>query len=956
MTGPSDLVETQPLDHVDVEARHVRERVRGALFGEGKPIAIGRFEIVSVVGRGGMGVVYAARDPRLDRLIALKLVHLEPRGPGSSSSSTARLLQEARALAKLSHPNVVPVHEVMEHDGHLAFAMELVDGGDLQAWRSTRPGWREQIRVLIEAGRGLAAAHAAGLVHRDFKPQNVLVGTDGRARVTDFGLARGIEGEQAPATEDDSGDVVPADRRLTRSGALLGTPPYMSPERWKGEPADARSDQFAFGVTAYEVLFAQRPFVGASIPALTEAILSGRPRPFPPRTAVPRRIRRAILRAMAVDPADRFAGMTPLLDELQRAASPRRRSALLVALGAIGAGSAVWLATASSPCGDSAAALADVWSPARAEAMRRTYEESGDARAIEAWAHIGPVLDAHGAQWIAEHSDACEAALVEERETERDMDLRMTCLAGQRRALDALLGQLEALDADATDNSVAAVAQLDDPSRCGDAEALRASPIEPPPPQDAERVGVLQDRLAPLQAMTGLGRGADAADAITGLLADAESVGYTPLLAEAYATLGEIRSAEDAFDEQITANRRAFELALDAKDDRLAVVSALSLATLFMEERRDDAEAKPWIEQAEAIVRRHRLDGETRCRTELRRCAFHRKRKEIDALRLASQRVEERCTLEEVGPVVHIMSLTARGGAAMGTGDPAAAEELTHAAAVLAKDTFGPHHPDYAAALHGWGAALFNRGSFEDAQEVLREARGLYVEIYGPSHSRVAALDAARAGVELVTGHHEEALKLLEGAREILRTHDDQSTLEEVLIKLLELHYRTGHVDETRKLGAELIETITAARGGRDPALITVLITLTNLEARDSRWDAAAALVERAERAIVEAVGADHYYMGVALQLRAQIEAGRGDLVRGLEAIDRAIALSIAAQRPPGEMGSMRMVRASLLSDLGRTREARAEAELARAQFAAAGPVFAAMESNAAELVAELSG
>jgi serine/threonine protein kinase len=272
-----------------------------------------------------MGAVYLGHDPDLDRSVAIKRLHAPCAG---------RLLQEARGLARVSHPNVVGVHAVeCEHD-RVFVAMEYVEGRTLSQWsRRTRRSWQEILRVLVFAGRGLAAVHAAGLVHRDFKPDNVLVGADGRVRLGDFGLV-GEFGASETWSSDPDGDRAPSghDLMITASGSLGGTPAYMAPERLRGEAAGPASDQYAFAVTAYEALYGQRPFSGDRVEALHWNATQGRIDPLPSRRGVPLAVHRVLMRALESDPRARFADMDACLECLRtRARAPRRRSRVGIA-------------------------------------------------------------------------------------------------------------------------------------------------------------------------------------------------------------------------------------------------------------------------------------------------------------------------------------------------------------------------------------------------------------------------------------------------------------------------------------------------------------------------------------------------------------------------------------------------------------------------------------------------
>jgi len=259
---------------------------------------LGRYTVRDRIGRGGIGEVYAAHDPELDRIVALKM--LRPGLAGESPEARARFQREAQAMARLSHPNVVAVYDVGAVGERVYVAMELVEGPTLEAWLLERPrGWREVVEVFLQAGRGLEAAHAAGLVHRDFKPSNVIVGD--RVRVADFGLAR------VAADAEPTGPMAPTalEGVVTETGAALGTPAYMAPEQRAGGPPSAQSDQYSFAVALYEALYGSRPAAGE-----------------PPRKGfhrLPPRVRRILHRALSSHPAERYPSMSDLLRDLSRA-------------------------------------------------------------------------------------------------------------------------------------------------------------------------------------------------------------------------------------------------------------------------------------------------------------------------------------------------------------------------------------------------------------------------------------------------------------------------------------------------------------------------------------------------------------------------------------------------------------------------------------------------------------
>jgi tRNA A-37 threonylcarbamoyl transferase component Bud32 len=306
----------------------VSEVARAFLGAEGGEsdgeLRVGRYVVRTVLGAGAMGIVYAGHDPELDRPVALKVL-LGGEGDEADAAAT-RLQREAQAMARLSHPNVVTVYDVGAAAGRVFIAMELVEGRTLGAWlREKEHAWREILDVFVAAGHGLAAAHASNVVHRDFKPDNVLVGRDGRVRVTDFGLARS-RAQRRPARGAKTAATI-LDVELTRSGVFAGTPAYMAPEQFDVGSVDARSDQFAFAASLFEALYGVRPFDGATFAELADNVRTGRVRKDLPDRRIPARLRSAILRGLEPDPARRWPAMRDLLAELERArASGRPRT------------------------------------------------------------------------------------------------------------------------------------------------------------------------------------------------------------------------------------------------------------------------------------------------------------------------------------------------------------------------------------------------------------------------------------------------------------------------------------------------------------------------------------------------------------------------------------------------------------------------------------------------------
>jgi eukaryotic-like serine/threonine-protein kinase len=280
---------------------------------------VGRYVVSRPIGMGGMGVVYLATDPTLNRRLTLKLLRADRRAERDAQNE---LLHEAQAMAQLAHPNVVSVFDAGTFGDQVFLAMEFVEGSDLRSWLDEEPrAWQAILAVFVDAGRGLAAAHAVGLVHRDFKPSNVLLGTDGRARVTDFGLARAVRGDAAQHEDVQLRAAGPltSPSPATTTGALKGTPAYMAPEQFSRARLDARTDQFSFCVALYEGLYRQSPFDRSDPQRHAEAVLAGTLTPTPRGVDVPDALRAIIVRGLAVAPAERHASMNELLAALEHA-------------------------------------------------------------------------------------------------------------------------------------------------------------------------------------------------------------------------------------------------------------------------------------------------------------------------------------------------------------------------------------------------------------------------------------------------------------------------------------------------------------------------------------------------------------------------------------------------------------------------------------------------------------
>ena len=390
-----------------LENARIYQSIRAQLFGvEAEPLRVAGYRLIRKLGAGGMGEVFLAHDDALDRPVALKLVHAKL---GHDPRFGERMRREARALAKLTHPNVVHVYEVGEHEGRIFLAMEYVAGRSLGEWiREHTPSWSQVLDAYLAAGEGLVAAHAAGLTHRDFKPDNVLRGDEGRICVADFGLARASTCSSEPGLGRDLGlsfesSEAPStlDERLSATGAVMGTPNYMPLEQIRGGIVDARSDQFGFCVALYEGLWRAQPHVAKNLSAREFVLADDQPE-VPRRGEVPSWVWPIVRRGLARDPERRWPDMRSLLDQLRRAPI-RRRARQRALLGSVALPLALaggWIGLAPStvaladPCAIDEAALAGVWDDASRRALRQAFAASGLASAEQITKRVEDALDA----------------------------------------------------------------------------------------------------------------------------------------------------------------------------------------------------------------------------------------------------------------------------------------------------------------------------------------------------------------------------------------------------------------------------------------------------------------------------------------------------------------------------------------------------------------------------------
>jgi tetratricopeptide (TPR) repeat protein/tRNA A-37 threonylcarbamoyl transferase component Bud32 len=717
---------------------------------------VGRYVVLSLVGRGGMGEVYAAYDPELDRKVALKLLH---EGGLAETESRARLLREAKSIAKLSHPNVVVVHDAGTIDERVFIAMEFVDGQTVAEWMAAAPRpWRQVRDLFLDAGRALSAAHAAGLVHRDFKPQNVMVGEDGKVRVMDFGLAASSGTADAPPKPDlasddltKSGRDVAVTAALTRTGVLVGTPAYMAPEQFLAEATDARTDQFSFCVSFHEALFGERPFAGQTVPEVAAAVVAGRSREPAQKARAPVWLRRALARGFQRKREQRWPSMDELLATLARDPERQRRRifALTAAAVVLLGGGAIAQRAATKPqamlCRGAPSRLTSAWELPRSDgpgprhvATRAAFAATGAGYADDTWQRTSRILDDYSRRWTAMYTETCEATQLRGEQSVEVMDLKMDCLGQALDGLGALTTLLGHPSAEVVVEAVNAAFALPELGRCSNVALLRAVT---PPPRDPKLRAVIDDlrhRNAEAKALHDTGQATAARARFESLVRDARAAGYAPAEAEVLANASPLYMlVGDPREGQRTAER-SFWLALESRQDELAADDAAFLAGVAGRDVAGQAEASRWGRMADALLGRLG-SGHERTRAWLAQARGN--------MAYAGERFEE-------------------------------AREHFARAAELKKAALGEDHPDCALSLDSLANALVGLGRADEALSVHVRALAIDERAYGRDSPLLSWLLGNHGEILVKVGRPEEGIRAYRRALEVKRLVGAQDNLD----------------------------------------------------------------------------------------------------------------------------------------------------------------------------------
>ncbi|MEM6989500.1 MAG: serine/threonine-protein kinase [Myxococcota bacterium] len=835
-----------------LQAAGVLAKVSSSLFGTDDRPQFGRFTLLDQVGAGAMGTVYSAFDPELDRKIAIKLLHGQL--DESPQRARARLLREARALAKLTHPNVATVYEGGHVGERVFIAMEFVDGQPLDAWMEGKHPWREVVSVFRDAGAGLAAAHAAGIVHRDFKPSNVMRSADGRVVVLDFGLAALDATTPTEERQPDDGSG-PVDR-LTASRAVVGTPAYMAPEQHRGEPATASSDQFAFCVSLFEALYGTRPFKGTTRASVLGAIEAGEiAGETSGGSGVAPRIRRVVLRGLSPEPEDRYPTMEALLIDLDLRRVARRRAGVIGAVGGVVALTAAYrfgaqgtAAVAPVECASPQTLQAEVWdAPHRARVLAAYAEDPREHVRAMAEPVLGDV-DQWAQHWSEERAAACRSTRERGEQSEELLQVRLRCYDAAAIRLHALADTLVESDDDRA-SARALLSTLPVLTPCSDAEWLERNRHLPAGEDGPARLVALQEASATARLAYHAGRLERARTMYTDALQEARALQHGPSEAVALYGLARIDYSDGKVEQAAVGVTEAMTKWIALGDEFMAAEAALELMSYFSADASNPAERQRWSKVAEGLI-----------------------------AKLGSP--------PDLEGRLHIQLSGALGD----EGDAKAALEHARTALALYETVYGERHSNVADAHDRIGRLLQELGRSDEGLPEIERALAIETDLWGPDHPRVAASRVNLGVLYATTGRVEDSARELETAL---------SQLEAIFgPESHELSSALTNLGETRMMQDRPADALALnERAGRlnervyGPDHPEVAFSLSNGAAalvRLQRYDEAEDRLRRALRIRKTSLGADHPYVGLTQFNLGAALAGKGDHPAAVEALSDA--------------------------------------------------------------------
>jgi tetratricopeptide (TPR) repeat protein len=745
---PSGTV-TQPDETIDPNA------------GPTRPPLAGRYRLGARLGAGGMGEVFAAHDPELGRTVAVKLL---VSGLEGTERARERLRREAQTMARLSHPNVIQVYDVGVDEGRVFIAMEYVAGGTLQEWLDRPRPVADIVRMFAQAARGLAAAHEVGLVHRDFKPSNVLVAAGERCLVTDFGIAR--PSENAAAETVDEGAVGAPFQTITRQGGVIGTPLYMAPEQHAGGAVDARADQFSFCAALWDAVYGTMPFSGTTLDLLREAKSAGRLAPPPADAKVPPHVAAALERGLRPSPADRFPSMQALIDALTDDPGQRRRRRLrqlatLAGVLAVGFASALLVARVRSAprdvCATSEDRFAGVWDAASARAVHDAFVRTGGPDFETIFRSTARRLDARRAAWLAMRRESCEATRVRKDQSDAAFDLRAACLDRRLAELGAFVDTLRHADV-AVLRQAALASGVGDVSVCADVAALSRRAALPAAPERRAAILALDARRAALESRVLLGHWREAADDVHKLVEEARAAGYAPLLAQCLSLEAWTQILSDRHAEGVRLFDEALLSAEAGGDDALRFDIEMKLTREVGKYLEKDEAGQEHGQRAEALLAR--LGNDPR-----REALLEGARASVDAWHgryaLARRRGEHSVgLLERIDPggADLMRAWFSLGQTLKDMEDDTAALAAFERSLALGRGLLGEDDPNLAKAWQGAASALSGLGRYDEAERDFHRALDVFMKTSGPESIDVAAT-IGNLGIQAEKrGHTAEAI------------------------------------------------------------------------------------------------------------------------------------------------------------------------------------------------------
>ena len=698
---------------------------------------IDRYQILGLIGKGGMGAVYKAYDPELDRSIAIKILSVVPQEGETASRPHARLMREAQALAKLSHQNVVSIFDVGTYQGSVYIAMEYVKGKTLRAWlKETSPTQQDIIKVLTDAGKGLQAAHTEGIIHRDYKPENVIVGERGQVKVLDFGLARAAGHEEpTSACEDPTYESEPTSGErllstpLTQFGARIGTIVYMAPEHFQSEGLDEKTDQFSFCVTLFEALYGQRPFSGKTVDELGKNITRGKIE-IPKGSEVAKWIEDILLKGLSVSKTDRFASISDLLkalghdplEEKRRRRISRIRKLLVITLVGltIALPTGVWYGLRYRTvqlCNAAEGEFVGVWDNQARASVKKAFLKTKKTFALETWQRLEAVIDHYLAAWTRMRSEVCEARLVRGTQSEELFDLRMNCLHKRTRELGALVKVFVSADASVVQKAVQASTSLTEIDMCADVKSLRA-PYPPPKTEELKtKVAAIREKLTEVEAYRKTGKYKKGLALAQKLELEATTVDYRPVQAEVFYQLGELLHNTGEYRQAETTLSTAARVAGEIQDALLAAKAmVLLVGVVGYKLARYDAGA--------AIAR----DAEVM----------------LDVA--GGDKTVQAMLRNMMGNILHVQGKVEK------------ALEYYHKSLATMEKKFGAKHLNVAKSLHNIGSILHLKGDLGKASDYYRRSLAILEKVLGPKHPTIAISLNNLGVVSMDTGKYEQSL------------------------------------------------------------------------------------------------------------------------------------------------------------------------------------------------------